>query len=269
MNNSLSNPDFIVNTAKSQPVDKRLAKSFIHRYNPTHAPITMRHSEQQPTQDFYHTLNRGVDKRTIFLDKQDYLRFIHDLYELNNEDRVESTFGAFKNDPALANVTKRKQRKLLVDILAFCLMPNHYHLLLAPRVENAIPKFMSKINIGYAKYFNQKYERTGALFQGRYKKILVTENIHFLHLPFYIHFNPLDLSYPEWRDNKISNPKKALEFLESYRWSSHLDYLGIKNFPSVLNMDLLKEIFDGQNGYKKLTNSYLKDIQINSTTTLE
>jgi putative transposase len=229
----------------------------------------MEQLKQQPAQVFYHTLNRGVEKRDLFLDKQDHLRFIHDLYELNNEDRVETTFSIFKKDPGLANVADRKQRKLLVDILAFCLMPNHYHLLLSPRVKNGISKFMAKINIGYAKYFNQKYERTGALFQGRYKKVLISENTHFLHLPFYIHFNPLDLSHPEWRDNKISNPKKAMEFLESYRWSSHLDYLGIKNFLSVLNMDLLKEIFDGNNGYKKLMSNYLKDIQIDNEIILE
>ena len=232
--------------------------SFIHRYN----PITV-------SQIFYHTLNRGVEKRDIFLDRQDYLRFIHNLYELNNEDRVETAFHAFRSDPNLANTANRKERKLLVDILAFCLMPNHYHLLVSPRVENGVSRFMSKINIGHAKYFNQKYDREGVLFQGRYKKILVNENTHFLHLPFYIHFNPLDLKYPEWRENKISNPEKVMEFLESYRWSSHLDYSGIKNFPSVLSMDLFKEIFDGNNGYKKLIGNYLKDIQIDDDIILE
>lgn len=220
-------------------------------------------------QNFYHTLNRGVEKRNIFLDKQDHLRFIHSLYELNNEDRVETTFQSFKNDPNLTDTSRRKKRKILVDIHAFCLMPNHYHLLLSPRIKNGIPKFMAKINIGYAKYFNQKYEREGVLFQGRYKKILVTDNTHFLHLPFYIHLNPLDLSYPEWRENKISNPKKALESLKSYRWSSHLDYLGIKNFPSVLNMKHLTEVFESNKDYQKLVENYLKDIQINEEVTLE
>jgi len=220
-------------------------------------------------QNFYHTLNRGVDKREIFLDKQDYLRFIHDLYELNNEDRVETTSRIFKRDPMLASIPNRRKRKLLVDVLAFCLMPNHYHLLLSPRIKNGIPKFMAKINIGYAKYFNQKYDRVGTLFQSRYKGILITNDIHFLHLPFYIHFNPLDLSHPEWRENKVSSPKKASEFLGSYRWSSHLDYLGFKNFPSVLNMKHLTEIFGSTKDYQKLVENYLKDIQIDEGVTLE
>jgi len=220
-------------------------------------------------QNFYHTLNRGVDKRDIFLDKQDYLRFVHDLYELNNEDRVETTSRVFQADPSITNNAIRRERKMIVDILAFCLMPNHYHLLLSPRIKNGVPIFMQKINMGYSKYFNQKYKRVGTLFQGRYKGVLITNNTHFLHLPFYIHFNPLDLSYPEWRENKISSPKKALEFLESYRWSSHLDYLGTKNFPSVLNTQPLMEIFGNSKDYRKLVENYLKDIQIDKDITLE
>ena len=237
-------------------MDNRLAKSIIHRYT-----VGM--------ENVYHALNRGVEKREIFLDKQDYLRFVHDLYELNDEDRVENSTRIFKIDPGLTSTTTRKKRKTLVDILAFCLMPNHYHLMLSPRVKNGIPKFMAKINIGYAKYFNQKYEREGALFQGRYKKILITDNTHFLHLPFYIHFNPLDLKYPEWRENNISSPQKTLEFLEYYKWSSHLEYLGAKNYGSVLNKKILDEIFDGSAGYKKLVETYLKDIQIDIKVSLE
>ncbi len=221
--------------------------------------------------EIYHVLNRGVDKRQIFMDKQDHLRFIHDLYEFNSQERTELNFYKFRDYGTNVQIPKtiKKTRKLLVDILVFCLMPNHYHLMLSPRTKNGIPQFMKKLNAGYAKYFNQKYDRVGALFQGRYKKILVTNDTHFLHLPFYIHFNPLDLSYPEWRDNKISDQKGALEFLKSYRWSSHLDYLGIKNFPSVLNMRHLREILGNSGDYKKLVENYLKDIEINKEVTLE
>lgn len=219
----------------------------------------------------YHVVSRGVDKRQIFMDKQDHLRFIHDLYELNNQERVGLNYYKFRDYGARGEVAKndKKLRKKLVDILAFSLMPNHYHILISPKVETGVPQFMQKLNMGYAKYFNQKYERVGRLFQGPYKSVLVTDNTHFLHLPFYIHFNPLDLTCPEWRDNKISSPKKALEFLKSYRWSSHLDYLGIKNFPSVLNMKHLTEVFGSGKDYQKLVENYLKDIQIDPEITLE
>src|SRR3972149_7207315 len=221
--------------------------------------------------EIYHVLNRGVDKRIIFEDKQDYFRFIHDLYEFNDQERVETTFRDFRDYGADGKIAKinRGARKLLVDILAFCLMPNHYHLMLSPRIENGISIFMQKLNMGYAKYFNQKNKRVGVLFQGPYKKIPVTNETHFLHLPFYIHFNPLDLSFPEWRENKISNPEGALNFLKPYRWSSHLDYLGIKNFPSILNMKLLKEILGNEQDYQKLIENYIKDIQIDKEVTLE
>lgn len=221
--------------------------------------------------EIYHVLNRGVDKRTIFEDKQDYFRFIHDLYEFNTQDRSELNFYKFRDYGANGKIAKtnKKNKKPLVDILAFCLMPNHYHLMLSPKTEKGIPQFMQKVGMGYSKYFNQKYKREGTLFQGRHKHILVSDDAHFLHLPFYIHFNPLDLIYPEWRENKISDPKKALEFLKSYRWSSHLDYLGVKNFPSILNMKPLMEILESNKDYGKLVENYLKDIQIDPEMTLE
>ena len=238
-------------------MDNLLTNDVEHRYN--------------CQMEIYHVLNRGVDKRQIFMDKQDHLRFIHNLYEFNNQERTELNFYKFRDYGANGKVSKtnKKPRKLLVNILAFCLMPNHYHIMLSPKIDDGIPQFMKKLNAGYSKYFNQKYERGGTLFQGRYRKALVTNNTHFLHLPFYIHFNPLDLSYPEWRENKISSQKKTLEFLKSYRWSSHLDYLGIKNFPSVLNMRALMETFGSHKDYHQLVENYLKDIQIDPEVTLE
>lgn len=226
-----------------------------------------RHSILWAMVKIVHTLNRGVDKRKIFLDKQDHFRFIHDLFEFNDSDWVNNTFYHFHKNNDIASryiAIERKPRKLLVDILAFCLMPNHYHLLLQPRVPNAIPQFMKKLNMGYAKYFNGKYERSGALFEGRYKSVVVTSEAHFVHLPYYIHFNPLDLAYPEWRNRKISNYKDAIAHLESYRWSSHLDYLGKKNFPSVTNREFLSQFFGGAEGYRDAIYKWLRELEYES-----
>jgi putative transposase len=219
-----------------------------------------------------HTLNRGVDKRNIFLDDQDRFRFIHDLFEFNDAEWVNTTFYRFSrsNDIASRKI-ERKPRKLLVDIHAFCLMPNHYHLLLSPKVDGAIPKFMKKLNMGYAKYFNERYERKGALFEGRYKAVRVATDAHFLHLPYYIHLNPLDLFMPSWRAGEIKNYQSALKFLEQYRWSSHIDYLGKKNFPSVTNRELLIAFFDGNDGYRAGVRRWLqaRDAAVLSDFTLE
>ncbi len=215
--------------------------------------------------NFFHTLNRGVDKRKIFMDDQDYFRFIHDLYEFNDQNPLNNTTYRFRKNQhkGIANPYIEKQpRKLLVDIHAFCLMPNHYHLLLSPKIDGAITKFMKKLNIGYAKYFNERYKRSGALFQGRYKSVPVENDSHLIHLPHYIHFNPLDLVAPEWRDRKLVNLNYTMKFLDSYRWSSHLDYSGKKNFPSITQREFLTEFFGGPQKYNKMIRQWLADLDL-------
>jgi len=181
-------------------------------------------------QQIYHALSRGVDKRQIFMDDRDRYRFIHDLFEFND------IAPAFNNSYHLRNSSiavgqrydsnqsiVRAPRKLLVNILAFCLMPNHYHLLLEPAIENGVPLFMKKLNGGYVQYFNKKHERTGTLFERKYKSVLIDSQAHFIHMPYYIHLNPLDLFASEWRQRRIDNLDEAIDFLNTFRWSSHLD----------------------------------------------
>jgi len=218
----------------------------------------------------YHVLSRGVDKRKIFMDDKDYYRFIHNLFEFNDRNPANTSshhfykqYGDLRSREIVKKERKREPRKLLVDVLAFCLMPNHYHLLLRPRIEGGVVKFMRKLNIGYSKYFNEKNQRTGALFEGRYKSVLVESQSHFIHLPYYIHLNPLDMEAPEWRERKINNLGKALEFLEDYKWSSHLDYLGKENFSSVTQRDFLLEVFGGEKGYGKMLKNWLKKLSLN------
>ena len=193
--------------------------------------------------EIYHTLNRGVDKRSIFMDDRDRFRFVHDLFEFN--DLAPANHSRYYFNPAAVGQRQisRPPRKLLVSILAFCLMPNHYHLLLQPLVENGVPLFMKKLNGGYVQYFNKKHERTGTLFERKYKSVLVNNHAHFIHLPYYIHLNVLDLITPEWRQKRIENLDSAMNFLNDYRWSSHLDYAGKKNFPSVTRRNFLLGIF--------------------------
>jgi len=208
--------------------------------------------------NIYHVLNRGVDKRDIFSDDKDRLRFVHDLFEFNDEQPTNNNLYNF-NVIARRYIEKgRVPRKLLVEILAFCLMPNHYHLLLKPRTEKGIADFMKKLNMGYARYFNERYERSGTLFEGRYKMIPVVNEAHFIHLPYYIHCNPLDLYAPEWRQRELKDHKGAMEFLENYRWSSFPDYIGKKNFPSVTKRDFLLRFFGGTEQHKQDIARWLK-----------
>ena len=214
--------------------------------------------------EIYHALNRGVDKRKIFMDDRDYYRFVHDLFEFNDEECVLNNDFRFKR-PTMGvghQYIEHKKRKMLVDVLAFCLMPNHYHLMLSPRIENGVSLFMKKLNGGYVNYFNKKHERTGTLFEGGYKSIKLESQAHFIHLPYYIHLNPLDLFAPEWRDGELKDYNGSIKFLDSYRWSSHLDYLGEQNFPSVTSRNFLLEIFSGEKGYCKKIKEYLKDLNL-------
>ena len=184
--------------------------------------------------EFFHVCNRGVEKREVFLDDGDRLRFVHDLYVLND----------MRSAPNYIVKERQGERKrdLLVRVHAFCLLPNHYHLLLTEAAEAGISKFMQKLNMGYAKYFNEKYKRIGVLWQGVFKKVPIVRDAHFLYIPYYIHLNALDMKFPEWREGGVTNPREALNYLCAYRWSSFLDYHGNRNFPAVLYMTDLKSV---------------------------
>jgi len=228
--------------------------------------IVRRGEIREATEEIFHVLNRGVDNRKIFLDEKDYFRFIHNLFEFNDSSPTLNLGYRFGHGQSIDLRNRydlnRKPRKLIVEILAFCLMPNHFHLLLRQKEKGGITKFMRKLGIGYANYFNQKYQRLGTLFQGRYKLILIKNEPHFIRLPYYIHFNPLDLIMPEWREEKIKNYQKAIKFLTSYRWSSHLDYIGRKNFPSVTQREFLLKIFSGYENYRKEVKNWLKEMDL-------
>ena len=208
----------------------------------------------------YHALNRGVDKRKIFLDEKDYFRFVHDLFEFNDEDPATNNWKHFGNIRGVGLREIRKVREMLLHMPAFCLMPNHYHLLLLIEEISKMTEFMRKLNTGFTNFFNIKYDREGALFQGKYKRILIENEQQFAHIVVYIHLNPLDLEIPQWRDRALtgSEIKHALYYLENYRWSSHSDYLGKRNFPSVTSRDYFLKYFGGPEGYLDAVVNWLR-----------
>lgn len=218
--------------------------------------------------EVYHIFNRGVEKRDIFLDDKDYFRMVHDLFEFNDKNPAfNHSFSRFPNVAQFSEVrplkiARREPRKLLVEILAWCLMPNHYHLLIRQLKDNGITEFTRKLGTGYTLYFNQKYERSGVLFEGRFKVRHVVDNYHFMHLPFYIHANALDLIEPGWREGKIGNLEKIKEFLKVFKWSSHLDYAGEKNFPSVSQREFILKLYQGEKEYFNSFQKWLKEMDM-------
>lgn len=217
--------------------------------------------------EFYHTYNRGVEKRKIFLGNSDYLRGVHDLYEFNDKNSVVNSYRSIvrftkSHNLESNNLEKIKEpRERLVDIGVWGLMPNHYHLFSSPIKDNGLTVFHKKLGVGFANFFNTKYERSGALFQGRYKKVPVTDDRQALQLICYIHANPLDLWKPNWKERGLTSLEiqNALKFLEKeYRWSSHLDWWGIKNFPSLIDFEFMHRFFDNPKEYREFFTDWLR-----------
>ena len=216
--------------------------------------------EQFATGEYYHLVIRGIDEHKLFRDINDHYRGVFSIYEFNNAKRVEIRERR-RNRVKVKVCGHRESADLqnkLVEILAFCLMPNHLHLLVRQLKDGGIVKFMTKLGIGYAKYFNTKYKRKGYVFQSRFVAVHIKNERQLMAVLLYIHTNPVSLIEPGWKEKGIRNVKKVLKFLENYKWSSHSDYLGRKNFPSVTERDFLLEIMNGQQGYEEFFKDWLK-----------
>lgn len=205
--------------------------------------------------NLYHIINRGVDGRDIFLDSQDYARFAHDLFEFN--DTAPAT--PFHRATNVGRTTSYIREKI-IDIHGWVLMRNHYHLLISEKREGGLTYFLRKLS-GYARYFNDRHKRKGALLQGRTKKVLINRHEHFLYILHYIHLNPLDYFHgaEDWRERDKGNIpgfKKAHSYLRTYRWSSYLDYCGERNFPSLLTKKLFE---DSLGNYENALEDYLAE----------
>ncbi len=157
------------------------------------------------SEEIYHVYNRGTDKRKIFSNNKDYERFLALLYLSNGTSAVHISN---HQGSTLMDLLGLEKGNRLVDIGAYCLMPNHFHLLLRQRSENGISKFMQKLTTGYTMYFNTRYERNGTLFQGKFKSSHVAEDRYLKYLISYIHLNPKNYnvhqysSYLDFMDQK-------------------------------------------------------------------
>lgn len=133
----------------------------------------------------------------------------------------------------------RQENDKLVELICFCLMPNHLHLLLSQKKDNGISKFMANLQNSYTRYFNTKHERIGPLMQGQFKAVLIEDDEQLLHVSRYIHLNPYS-----------SFIVKDLTDLEKYPWSSLPEYLGIVS-TSICNKQVILSYFKSVEDYKK------------------
>lgn len=174
--------------------------------------------------EFYHLYNRGVDKRVVFTSPEEYRRFLVYLYLLNTEELVRpADVIDAHSEEAIFNLPRGEP---LVAIGAFCLMPNHLHLLATPLAEGGISKFMQRVQTAYTMYFNVKHDRSGALFQGTFKAEHAGKDPYLKYLYSYIHLNPATLTDPKWKEKRFKKDLNALgKNVRSYPYSSLQEYM--------------------------------------------
>ena len=219
--------------------------------------------------EYYHIYNRGVDKREVFCEEKDYLRFLANLRLFNNNSkREERNFilkkrleqeseqntelsseaselsSVFCSDSASLFLNKEiifflESMPKLVEIICYCLNPNHYHFILKQLTESGVSKFLHKLDLGYTNYFNVKNSRSGSLFQGTFQAVHIDTNEYLLWLSGYINGNA-----------EIHKVAKA----ENYKWCSYPDYLGKRRGTLCNNKEMILSQFQNLEKYQEFVN---------------
>lgn len=200
---------------------------------------------------YYHLFNRGIDRKEVFTDKREFLRAIETLKYYR--------FGSFKiklsrflklNEEEKSQLFPKLTESKLVEIISFCLMPNHFHFLLKQVQDNGISKFLANFTNSYTKYFNTKHERNGPLFQGLFKAVIIETDEQLVHLSRYIHLNPSTSSIVE------------IDKLKGYKWSSFPEYLTLVEEKICTSEEILGFFKNAENYEKFVFNqaSYAKEL---------
>ncbi|MCR4334303.1 MAG: transposase [Patescibacteria group bacterium] len=195
--------------------------------------------------EYHHLYNRGNSKQEIFLDQEDYNHLIKLLYLCNSKRSITCR-------DISKNTYDFDREEIIVFIGAYCLMPNHFHLLIKEKTENGISKFMQKVSTAYSMYFNKKYKRTGGLFEGKFKSKHLSTDRYLKYIFSYIHLNPIKLIEPKWKKVGIKNIKNAMVYLRNYQYSSYFDYLNEDRIKlKILNKTKFPNYFPSKNTFEK------------------
>lgn len=201
---------------------------------------------------YYHIFNRGVEKRDIFLEDKDYCFFQTYLYIY-----LRPLKKVLEKHPDLPLRLYNKNLSEEVELLGYCLMPNHFHLLLKQKTKNGISKLMKQITNAYTLYFNQKNNRVGGLMQGTFKAVGIDDDNLLIHIMRYIHLNPI-----------ASN---LTQDLNTYQWSSYPDYLGKEN-ELPCSEDEILSYFSSVEAFEKFhkdQEEYAKELDMIKNLTIE
>ncbi len=192
------------------------------------------------TGEFYHVFNRGVDKRKIFSDKADAGRFLKSIIEFNTEEPI----GSLYEKTFATKLRKREKEKQIVDIVCYCLNPNHYHFILRQLIDGGISEFMKRLGIGYTRYFNIRQKRSGVLFQGKFKSKRIITNEYLLYVSAYVNLNN--------RVHRLGDPISK----SSSSWDEYIK--GSRE--GVCKKDIILDQFKNISEYKEFAEEALKNI---------
>jgi putative transposase len=202
--------------------------------------------------EFYHVYSRGNNRSKIFFTDSDRKRFVKLLFLCNNTKPI-----IYRNvqKKVLSEISREET---IVEIGAYCLMPNHFHLLLREKKENGISMFMAKILTAYSMYLNKKYIQTGSPFEGTFLATHVDSDEYLKYLFSYIHLNPVKLIDPEWKTNGIFDMNKTKKFLKDFQYSSYLDHMGEKREENlILNTKAFPDYFADFKEFEYFVDSWL------------
>ena len=199
--------------------------------------------------EYYHLYNRGVEKINVFLDDSDYKKFKYLMYICNTKKSI--IFRDISDD--------FDREETIVDIGAFCLMKNHFHLLLREKTEGGITLFMRKFLTAYSMYFNKKNKRTGKLWQGVFKSSHINNDNYLKYIYSYIHLNPAKYVNKDWKEDIKRNSNVIFEFVKNYKYSSLPIYLDVaKGYDTkILNESVFPNYFENSAGHKKELSEWL------------
>lgn len=210
--------------------------------------------------EVYHVFNRGIDKRPTFTDKLELKRALRVLkyYQSSSPPIKLSRFLTLHHDDQDLITKQMSKLPKLVNILSFCLMPNHFHFLLKQLQDNGISTFLSLLQNSYTRYFNTKHERVGPLFLDQFKAVRIETDEQLIHVSRYIHLNPYS-----------SFITKSWEDLLKYRWSSLPEYL---TKAEICDTDFILSLFKNARSYKKFVSDqadYQRKLDVIKHLTLE
>lgn len=204
--------------------------------------------------EYYHIYNRGTDKRNIFSDEKDMVRFFKSMIVFNCVDGVRS-IRDIPNISQTSDVWEVKSefedKNKMIEFVAFCLNPNHFHFILRQIIDGGISEFMKRLG-GYTKYFNEKHKRSGVLFQGKFKSIHINSNEYLLYLSAYVNLN-----------DRVHFSRRRTSESEVLSWSSRSEYGyndGIDDNIGLCSKDIILSQFKDKEGYKKFCTESMENI---------